>query len=164
MFNFDYITKEDTKEHNAKWPEIPDHPYRILITGGSGSGKTNALLILMNHEPDIDKIYLYTKDPYKSKHKLLNNKREFAGLKYLNDSKDFIKFSNAMNHIYKNIEEYSPNKKRKILIVFDDMIADMLSNKKLNPIVTVLFIRGRKLNISLFLLHNLILLFQKILG
>ena len=164
MFNSDYITKEDTKEYNPKLPEIPDHPYRILITGGSGSGKTNALLILMNHEPDINKIYLYTKDPYKPKHKLLNNKREFTGLKYLNDSKDFIKFSNDMNDIYKNIEEYSPNKKRKILIVFDDMIADMLSNKKLNPIVTVLFIRGRKLNISLFLLHNLILLFQKILG
>ena len=54
-----------------------------------------------------------------------------------------------MDDIYKNIEEYNPNKKRKILIVFDDMIADMLSNKKLNPIVTELFIRGRKLNISL---------------
>ena len=68
-----------------------------------------------------------------------------------------------MNDIYKNIEEYNPNKKRKILIAFDDMIADMLSNKKLNPIVTELFIRGRKLNIFFFFLHNLILLYQKIL-
>ena len=68
-----------------------------------------------------------------------------------------------MDDIYKNIEKYSPNKKRKILIVFDDIIADMLSNKRLNPIVTELFIRGRKLNICLvFLLHDLILLFQKI--
>ena len=68
-----------------------------------------------------------------------------------------------MNDIYKNIEEYNPNKKQKILIAFDDMIADMLSNKKLNPIVTELFIRGRKLNIFFFFLHNLILLYQKIL-
>ena len=68
-----------------------------------------------------------------------------------------------MDDIYKNIEKYSPNKKRKILIVFDDIIADMLSNKRLNPIVTELFIRGRKLNICLvFILHDLILVFQKI--
>ena len=56
MFNFDYITKEDIKELNPKYPEIPDYPYRILIIGGSGSGKTNALLNLINTEPDIDKI------------------------------------------------------------------------------------------------------------
>ena len=67
-----------------------------------------------------------------------------------------------MDDIYKNIEEHNSNKKRKILIVFDDMTADMLSNKNLNPIVAELFIRGRKLSISLFY-HNLILLFQKIL-
>ena len=84
-----------------------------------------------------------------AKYQLLINKRESTGLKYLNDSKAFIEYSNDMDDIYKNIEEYNPNKKRKILIVFDDMIADMLSNKKLNPIVTELFIRGRKLNISL---------------
>ena len=69
-----------------------------------------------------------------------------------------------MDDIYKNIEEYNPNKQRKILIAFDDMIADMFSNKKLNPVVTEMFITGRKLNISLVLLHNLILLCQKILG
>ena len=80
---------------------------------------------------------------------MLINKREYTGLKHFNDSKAFIEYSNDMDDIYKNIEEYNPNKKRKILIVFDDMIADMLSNKKLNPIVTELFIRGRKLNISL---------------
>ena len=77
------------------------------------------------------------------------NKRESTRLKYLNDSKAFIEYSNDMDDIYKNIEEYNPNKKRKILIVFDDMIADMLSNKKRNQIVTELFIRERKLNISL---------------
>ena len=71
-----------------------------------------------------------------------NNKRESTGLSYLNDSKVFFEYSNDMDDIYKNIEEYSPNKKQKMLIVFDDMIADMLSNKKLNPIGTELFIRG----------------------
>ena len=134
------------KEHNPNQLQIPDHPYRILIVGGSGSGKTNALLNLINHEPDIDKIYLYAKNPHKAKCQLLINKRESTGLKYLNDPKAFIVYANDMDDIYKNIEEYSPNKNRKIIIVFDNMIADMLSNKKLNPIVTELFIRGRKPN------------------
>ena len=80
---------------------------------------------------------------------MLINKRESTGLKYFNDSKAFIEYSNDMDDIYKNIEEYNSNKKQKILVVFDDMIANMLSNKKLNPVVTELFIRGRKLNISL---------------
>ena len=120
-----------------------------MIIGGSGSGKTNALLNLINHEPDIDKIYLYAKDPYEAKYQFLIKKREDAGTKHFNDSKAFIEYLNKMFDIHKNIKDYNPNKKRKILIVFDDMIADMLSNKKLNPIVTELFIRGRKLNISL---------------
>ena len=71
MFNFDYIAKEDIKEHNLNWLEIPDHPYRILIVGSSVSGKTNALLNLINHEPDIDKIYLYAKDLNEAKYKQL---------------------------------------------------------------------------------------------
>ena len=106
------------------------------------------LLNLINHEPDIDKIYVYAKDPYKAKYQLLINKRESKGLNYFNDSKAFIEYLNDMDDIYKNIEEYNPNKKQKILIVFDDMIADMLNNKNLNLIVTELFIRGRKLNRS----------------
>ena len=119
-----------------------------MITGGSGSGKTNALINLINHDPDIDKIYLYVIDPYKAKYYLLINKRENIGLKYFNDLKAFIEYSNDMDDVCKNIEEYNPNKKRKKLIVFDDMIADILSNKKCKPSVTELFIRGRKLNIS----------------
>ena len=91
------------------------------------------------------------------------NKSESIDLKHFNDSKAFIKYSNKMDDIYKNLEDYNPNRKGKILSIFDDMIADMLSNKKPNPIVTELFIRGRKLNTSLFLLHNLNLLCQKIL-
>ena len=64
MINFDDYTNENIVEHNSKWPYIPDHPNRILIIGGSGSGKTNALLNLINNHPDIDKIYLYAKDLY----------------------------------------------------------------------------------------------------
>ena len=105
--------------------------YRIKIARGSGSGETNALLSLTNNKPDIDKTYLYAKDPYEAEYKLLINKRESTGLKYLNDSKAFIEYSNDMDDIYKNIEEYNPNKKRQIFIVFDDMIVDMLSNKNL---------------------------------
>ena len=85
----------------------------------------------------------------KKKYQLLIKKRENTGLMYLHDSKAFIECLNYMDDTCKNIEEYNPNKKRNILIVFDDAIADMLSNEKLNPIVTELFIRGRKLNASL---------------
>ena len=83
---------------------------------------------------------------------ILIKKREDVGTKHFNDSKAFIEYSNDVNDVYKNIEEYNPNKKRKLLIFFDDMITDMLSNKKLNPIVTELFIRSRTLNISLVLM------------
>ena len=76
MFNFDYITKEDIKKHNPNGSEIPGHPYRILVNGVSGSEKTKALLNLINHELDIDKIYLYAKDPDEAKYQLLINKGE----------------------------------------------------------------------------------------
>ena len=110
--------------------EISDYSYRILIVGGSGSGKTNALLNLINNEPDVAKKFLYAKDPYEVKYQLLINQRESTGLKYVNDSKAFIKYSNDMDDVYKNIEDYNPIKKRILLIVFDDMIANMLSDKK----------------------------------
>ena len=148
MINFDEYTNENKIEHNSKWPYIPDHPYRILIIGGSGSGKTNALLHLINNQPDIDKIYLYAKGPYETKYQYLINKREKVGLDHFNDPKTFMEYSNDMQDVYQNIEEYNPIKKRKILIVFD-MIADMINDNKLNPIVTELFIRGRKFNISI---------------
>ena len=107
------------------------------------------------------KIYLFAKDPHEAKYQLLVNKQESAGLKQLNYSKAFIECPNYMNDIYNNIKEYNSNKQRKTLIIFDDMIAYMLSNKKLNPIVAELFIRGRKLSISLVFLHNLILPYQE---
>ena len=149
MINFDDYTNENKTEHNPKWSYILDHPYRILIVGGSGSGKTNALLNLTNNQPNIDKIYLYGKDPYEEKYQYLINKREKVGLDHFKDPRAFMEYSNDMQDVCKNIEDYNPGKKRKVLIVFDDMIADMITNKKLNPVVTELFIRGRKPNISI---------------
>ena len=90
MINLDSITKENNKEHNEKWPYIPDHPYRILIIGGSGSGKTNALLNLINEQYNIDRIYLYAKDLSEPKYEYLIKKQENAGINHLNDSNAFI--------------------------------------------------------------------------
>ena len=149
MINFDDYpnenkTMQELRSHNLKWPYNSDHPYRILIIGGSGSGKTNALLNLINNQPDIDKIYLYAKDPYEAKYQYLINKREGVGINHFNDPKAFIEYSNDMQDVYKNIDEYNIDKERKILIVFDDMIANMIIHKKLNSIVTELFIGVEK--------------------
>ena len=156
MINFHNYTNENKIEHNSKWPYILDHLCRILIAGDSGSGKTNALLNLIHNQPDIDKIYLYAKDPHEAKYQYLIN--------HFKDPRAFMGYSNDMQDVYKNIEDYNPGKEREILIVFDDMIAVMINNKKLNPVVTELFIRGRKLNIILFyLLLNRTLKCQKML-
>ena len=149
MFNLDNITKESNKEHNTKWSFIPDYPYRILIIGGSGSEKTNALLNLINEQNDIDKIYLYAKDLSEAKYEYLIKKREDAGIKHLNDPNAFIEYSNTIDNVYQNINDYNPSRRRKKLIVFDDMIADIMTNKKFQAIIKELFIRCRKLNISL---------------
>ena len=111
MINFDEYTNENKIEHNSKWPYIPDHSYRILIIGGSGSGKTRALLNLINNQPDIDKIYLYAKDPYEAEYQYLINKREEVGQNHFDDPKAFIEYSNGMQDVYKNIEYYNPRKK-----------------------------------------------------
>ena len=92
---------------------------------------------------------MYAKDPYEAKYQYLTNIREKVSIYHLDDPKAFIEYSNDMGDVYKNINEYNLNKENKILTVFDDMIAEMTSNKKLNSIVTELFIRGRKLNVSL---------------
>ena len=110
------------------------------------------LLNLINKRPDIAKIYLYAKDPYESKYQFLVNKRESTGLKHFHDPKAFIEYSN----VYKNIDKYNIDKERKILVVFDDMIADMINNKKLNSRVTKLFIRGRKIIIYLFFYYTIL--------
>ena len=126
MINLDSITNENNKKHNEKWPYIPDHPYRILIIGGSGPGKTNILLNLLNEENDVDKIYLYARDLNESKYEILIKKCKDAGIKHLNDDPNaFIKCSNTMDDVYENIHDYNSSKKRKILIIFDDMITDI---------------------------------------
>ena len=149
MINLDKIINDKNNNHNEKWPYIPDHPYRILIIGGSGSGKTNTLLNLINEQRDIDKIYLYAKDLSEPKYEYLIKNRENAGIKHLNDSKAFIECSNTMDDVYENISDDNLSRKIKVLIIFDDMIVDIMSNKKFQAIIKELFIRCRKLNISL---------------
>ena len=155
MINFDECINENKINHNPNWPYIPDHPYRILIVGGSESGKTNTLLNLINNQPDIHKIYLYAKDPYEDKYQILIKKRESVGLKHFIDPKAFIEYSNDMHDVYENINDYNPDKENKISIVFDDMIADMIDNKKLNSIVTELFIRDVRLNTTHFFIMKI---------
>ena len=135
MINFDEYTNENTIKHNPNWPYIPDDPYRMLIIGGSGSGKTNALLNLIQYQSYIDKIYLYVKDPYEAKYQFLISKTERVGINCLNNPQAFIEYFNNMDKVYKNIDKHNLDKEKMILIVFD-MIADMFKNKELNSIVT----------------------------
>ena len=109
MFNLDYITNEHNEEHNFKWPYIPDHPYRMLIS-----------------EP---------------KYQFLIKKREDVGIKHLNDPKAFTEYSQCIDDVYNTIDDYNPSRKRKILIVFDDIIADIMTNKKFQATIKELFIR-----------------------
>ena len=82
MMNSDNVIKENIKEHNLNWLQISDHHNKLLIIGGSGSGKTNSLFNLLSHPPNIDKIYLYAKGPNEGKYQLLLNKQESTGLKH----------------------------------------------------------------------------------
>ena len=91
------LQKKKMKEHNLNGAQIPDHLYGILIIRGSRSGKINSLFNLISHQPDIGKIYFYAKGPYKAKYQLLIKKQETTGLKHLNDSKVYIKYSNDMD-------------------------------------------------------------------
>ena len=148
MINLNNIVNNSNEKHNEKWTYIPDHPYRVLIIGRSGSGKRNTLLNLINKQKDIDEIYLYAKDLSEKKYEYLIKNRENAVIKHLNDSKTFIECSNTMGDVYENIDNYNPKRKRKILIAFDDMIAGIMTNKKFQSIIKELFIRCRKQNIS----------------
>ena len=123
-----------------------------MIIGGSGSGKTNALLNLIKEQDDIDKIYLYAKDLSEPKYEFLIKKRKDVGIKYCNDPNAFIGCSNTMDDVYENIDDYNPSRKRKVLILLDDMITDIISNKKFQGIIKELFIRRTKINISVVLI------------
>ena len=129
--------------------EDNDWPFRMLIIGPSGSGKTNTLLHLINYLHPIDKIYLYVKDLHEPKYEYLINKREQAGIKSLNDPHAFIEYSGDMNDVLDDINNYSKNKDRKVLIVFDDIIAGIEYNKNFKRIIKELFYRARKINVSI---------------
>ena len=144
MFNLDDDTNENNKDHNLKWPFIPDHLYRILIIGVLDQKKTNVLLNLISQQDNIDKIYLYAKDLSQPKYEFLIKKCKDA-TKHLNDLKAFIECSNTMDDVYENIDDYNSNRQRKFLIVFDDIIADIMANKKIQTIIKELFIRCKYL-------------------
>ena len=111
---------------------------RMLITGPFGSGKTNALLNLIHKQDNdnlFDKIYLYAKDLSEPKDQFLIKKREDAGMKNLDDPSAFINYSNTMDDVYNNIDDSNPKRKRKNLIVFDDTIADLMTNKNFQAII-----------------------------
>ena len=133
------ILQTKTTKNNEKWPHIPDHPYIILTIGGSGSGKTITY---------IDKIYLYAKDLSKPRYEFLIKKLKDVRTNHFNDANTFIECSNTMDDDYENIGHYNPRRKRKVLIVFDDMIADIMTNKKFQAIITELLLRCKKINIS----------------
>ena len=126
MFNLNDISNENNKDHKEKWPHTPDHAYEILIIGNYGSGKTNALLNLTKEQDNIDKIYLYTKNLNEPKYEFLITKGEYVGIKHLNDSKAFIECLNTMDDFYESIIEDILSRKRKTLIVFDDISADII--------------------------------------
>ena len=145
MLNLDDIVsnkKKSSSEHN-------DWPFRMLIIGLSGSGKTNTLLHLIEKFHPIDKIYLYVKDNDEEKYQYLINKREQLGIKNLNDPHAFIEYLGDMNDVLEDINNYNKNRNKKVLITFDDMIADIIRSEKFKAIVKELFIRCRKLNISI---------------
>ena len=134
MINLDSITNENHEKHNEKWPYIPDDPYRILIIGGSESGKTNTLLNLIKEQDNhdvIDKIYLYVKDLSEPKYQYLIKKREDAGIRNVNNPNAFIVCSKTMNDGYEDIDNYNSKRNKKVLIVFDDMTADIMANFRL---------------------------------
>ena len=146
MLNLDNIVSNKNKNKDNNWP------FRMLIIGPSGSGKTNNLFHLienLNKTTPVDKIYLYAKDLSEPMYEFLINNRKNAGIKRFNDPTAFIEYSNDMDDVFTNIDNYNKKRKRKVLIVFDDMIADIMSSKKFKAIIKELFIRCRKLNISI---------------
>ena len=145
MLNLDNIVSNKKKSSL----EDNDWPFRMLIIRPSGSGKTNTLLHLINNLHPIDKIYLYAKDIHEPKYEYLINKREQAEIKNLNDPHAFIEYSDDTNDLLDDINDYNKNSDKKVLIVFDDIIADIECNKNFKRIIKELFYRARKINVSI---------------
>ena len=145
MLNLDNIVSNKNKSSSDR----NNWPFRMLIIGPSGSGKTNTLLHLINYLHPIDKIYLYAKYIHEPQYEYLINIREQAGIKNLNDPQAFIKYSDNMNDVLDDINNYNKNRDKKVLIVFDDMIADVEYNKNFKRIIKELFNRARKINVSI---------------
>ena len=146
MLNLDKIVNKNNENNDKNWP------LRMLIIGPSRSGKTSALLHLIQNLNDtnpIDKIYLYAKHLSEPKYTLLIENREKAGMKNLNNPTAFIEYSNTMDDVFKHINDYNIKWKRRILIVFDDMISEIMNDKNFKSIIKELFIGCRKLNISI---------------
>ena len=143
MLNLDNIVGNKNENKDNNWP------FRMLIIGPSGSGKTNTLLHLINNLHPIDKTYLYAKDIRQPKYKYSINKREQPGIKTLNDPHAFIEYSDDINDVLDDINNYNKNRDKKVLIVFDDMIADIEYNKNFKRIIKELFYRARKINVSI---------------
>ena len=143
MLNLDNIVSNK----NTSSSEDNDWPFRMLIIGPLGSGKTNTLLHLINDLHPIDKIYLYPKDIHEPKYEYLINKREQVGIKNLNDPNAFIEYSDDMNDVLDDINNYNKNRDKKVLIVFDFMIADYfraLKDARLNCTHYILMKIGNK--------------------
>ena len=143
MLNLDNIVSNKKENKDNNWP------FRMLIIRPSGSGKTNTLLHLINNLHPIDKIYLYAKVIHKPKYEYLINKRERTGIKTLNDPKAFIEYLDDMDDVLDDINNYNKNRDKKVLTVFDDMIADIEYNKNFKRIIKELFYRARKINVSI---------------
>ena len=132
MINFDECVNENKTVHNKNWPYISDHLYRILIIGRSGSGKTNALLNLIENQPDIDQTYLYAKDPYECKYQYLINIREKVGINHFNDPKGFNEYSNDICNVYRDINYYNTdNHGHNILELYNILIQTQLTTSKI---------------------------------
>ena len=145
MLNLDNIVsnKNMSSSEDNYWP------FRMLMIGPSGSSKTNTLLHLINDLHPIGKIYLYAKDLHEPNYEYLINKREQVGIKNLNDPHAFIEYSDDTNDVPDDINNYNKNRDKKVLIVFDDMIADIECNKNFKRIIKELFYRARKINVSI---------------
>ena len=153
MLNLDdIVSNKKIKEDTTGWSssERNNWPFRMLIKGPSASGKTNVLLHLINNLHPIDKIYLYAKDLYEPKYEyLINRNLIISRIKNLDDPHAFIEFSDDMNDVLDDINNYNKNRDKKVLIVFDDMIADIEYNKNFKRIIKELFYRSRKINVSI---------------